>query len=173
MKNDKLKILALSAFMFLFGCQSQEKRDQKFADNFANYLLQRANTEMLKSLTPDERNGIGQTKISGGASPYHNCHDATPQDSALYADAIKKYADVALVHRDGARNYGDIWKSIQQADRYEYGPGSFINENKQWEYGDSVLKGASKELRVRANYEAYQQTIKALYIARQARNRRK
>ena len=171
MKNNKLKALALSTFMFLFGCQSQEERDKKFADNFANYLFQRANTEMLKSLTPDERNGIGQTYIYGGTRSCY--HEATPQDSALYADAIKKYADVALNYRDKARNYEDIWKSVQKADRYEYGPGSFINEDKKWEYGDSVLKGASKDLKVRANYEAYLETIKALYVARQARNKHK
>lgn len=172
MKSNKSNVLFLVMAFLLTGCQSQEKRDKKISDNFAKYLLQKANKEMLSSLTPEERQGNGETRIEG--RPYSGWHQATPEDSIRYADAIKRYADVALkYYNKGARSYDAIWDSVQRAPRQAYGPGSFINEKGNWEYGDHVQGGASDELRCRANYDAYRKTIKALYIARQKRNRHK
>jgi hypothetical protein len=170
MKNNKSNVLFLLMALLLVGCQSQEKRNKKISDNFAKYLLQKANKEMLSSLTPEERQGNGEVRIEGS----FNWHPATAKDSVLYADAIKRYADVALkYYNNGARSYNAIWDSVQTAPRQAYGPGSFINEKGEWEYGEHVQGGASDELRCRANYDAYKKTIKALYIARQKRNKHK
>ncbi len=170
MKNNKSKVLFLVMVLLLTGCQSQEKRNKKISNNFAKYLLQKANKEMLSSLTPEERQGDGETRIEG--RPYSGWGPATVEDSIRYADAIKRYADVALkYYNNGAHTYAAIWDSVQKAPRQSYGPGSFINEKGNWEYGDHVQGGASDELRCRANYDAYRKTIKALYIARQKRNK--
>ena len=172
MKKNKSNVLFLVMAFLLVGCQSQEKRNKKISDNFAKYLLQKANKEMLSLLTPAERQGDGEIRIEG--RPYSGRHQATAEDSIRYADAIKRYADVALKYYDnGARSYDAIWDSVKKAPRQAYGPGSFINDKGEWEYGDHVQGGASDELRCRANYDAYQKTIKALYIARQKRNKRK
>ena len=171
MKNKSNVLFLVMAFL-LAGCQSQEKRDKKISDNFAKYLLQKANKEMLSSLTPEERKGNGQVYIEG--EPYRGWHQATAKDSIRYADAIERYSGVAVrYYHNGAPSYDAIWDSVQQAPRQSYGPGSFINENGDWEYGNHVQGGASDELRVRENYRAYQNTVKALYVlrARQKRNK--
>ncbi|MBP5485721.1 MAG: hypothetical protein J6Y07_03385 [Alphaproteobacteria bacterium] len=172
MKNNKSIVLFLVMALLLTGCQSQEKRDKEISDKFAKYLLQKANKEMLSSLTPEERQGNGEIRIEG--RPCSGWGPATVEDSIRYADAIKRYADVALkYYNNGARTYAAIWDSVQKAPRQSYGPGSFINEKGKWEYGDHVQGGASDELRCRANYAAYKETVKALYIARQKRIRNK
>ena len=172
MKKIKSNVIALATLLLFSGCNNQAKRDKRFVDGFAAYLINRANIEAMRELTPDERNGV--LAWNDDANIIDACVNQGVGDSLLYLDALKRYADVGLNWKQGARTYDAVWDSVQKAPRYEYGKGSVINDQGQWEYGDHVVRGwAGPALRCRENYKAYKKTVKKLYILRQKQRRMK
>ena len=167
MQNKKLATGAtgtLLALLLLAGCGSRQTREQKITRKFAEWMLNRAKTEALAECTND--NGLDYTGEVWLMKAKH--------DSMLYRDALERDADVVLKYIDKCGSASCVWNQIQNAPlSYEYGPGSFINENGEWEYGNRVNNGASKEYKCKINYNEYKAALKQLYRIRNARARGK
>lgn len=167
MKNKKLATGVsgtLLALLMLAGCETEQKRNQKITRGFAEWMLNKANTEALAETANDNACDYTDEVWLMKAK----------QDSAKYRAALERDADIVLDYAGEYHSAGAVWQKIQNAPlSYEYGPGSFINENGEWEYGDSVRNGASKEYKFKINYNEYKNSLKQIYRIRNVRARGK
>lgn len=163
MKNKKLATGAtgsLLALLMLAGCASEQKQNRKVTRAFAEWMLNRAKTEALAESANDT--GLDYT----GEVWFMKAK----QDSAKYRAALERDADIVLDYAGKYHSAHKVWEQIQKAElSYAYGPGSFINENGEWEYGDRVNNGASKEYKLKINYNEYKNSLKQIYRIRNAR----
>ena len=164
MKNKKLATGVsgtLLMLLLLAGCGNEQKRDQRITRKFAKWMLNKANTEALATF---------DTNYVYNASDESWLFKAR-HDSIRYRDALERDADIVLKYIDKCGSFDSVWKQIQNAPlSYDYGPGSFINENGKWEYGDKVNTGACKEYKCKINYNEYGRVLKQIHRIRNAKS---
>ncbi|MBQ6736045.1 MAG: hypothetical protein IJQ90_00985 [Alphaproteobacteria bacterium] len=165
MKNKKLATGVsgiLLALLMLAGCETEQKRNQKITRGFAEWMLNKANTEALAETANDNACDYTDEVWLMKAK----------QDSAKYRAALERDADIVLTHAD--KDAQSVWNEIQNTPfAYEYGVGSVINENGEWERQDSVRLGAIKEARIKVNYDEYVRSLKTMKHIRNVRARGK
>lgn len=163
MKNKKLATGVLGtalALLMLAGC---ETKDQKLVRGFAEWMAKKADDEAKAKFN---KNYV-----------YDTLRDDTwlkkaENDSIRYRNALARDADIVLEYVDKCHSANEVWAKIQNTPvAREYGPGSFINENGDWEYGDHVDNGYDKVYKLKVNHREYTRTLKDLYRLRSARAR--
>ena len=161
MKNKKLATGvsgSLLAMLMLMGC---EPKDQKLVRGFAEWMTKKAETEAKAEFNKD----YVYDATRDGAWLKKAVHD-----SIRYHDALKRDANIVLDYVDKCHSANEVWNEIQRAPATKvYGPGSFINENGEWEYGDHVYKGYNKAHRITVNYREYKGALKELNCLRHAK----
>lgn len=167
MKNKKLATGVsgtLLALLLLAGCETEQKHDQKLTRKFAEWMLNKANTEALESFDKNyEYNAADEV-----------CLRKARNDSISHREALERDADVVLKYTKTCATASDVWEKIQKAPlSYDYGPGSFINKDGEWEYGDHVNTGACKEYKCKVNYDEYKSALKEIYRIRNAKSKNK
>lgn len=165
MKNKKFAKGAagtlLTLLMMLSGC---ETKDQKLVREFAEWMAKKAEAEAQSKFN---RNYV------------YDASDETwllkaKHDSIKYRDALTRDADIVLEYVGKCHSANEVWNEIQNAPvAREYGPGSFINENGEWEYGDHVDKGYDKAFKIKVNYREYEGAMENLMRLRNAKAKSK
>lgn len=167
MKNKKLAtgVLGTSlALLMLAGCESEQRKNQKLVRGFAEWMAKKAETEaeaeFNKNYVYDVNDDVWLKKAQ--------------HDSVKYRDALARDANIVLDYAGKCHSANEVWNKIQHAPvAREYGPGSFINENGEWEYGDHVDNGYDKVFKIKVNYREYKRAVKDIYRIRNARARGK
>lgn len=161
MKNKKfarcVSTGTLLALLMLAGCETKEKQDKKLVRGFAEWLAHKADSTAQanfdKNYVYDPRDQVLLLKAK--------------HDSLTYRDALRRDADIVLDYVDTCNDFTAIWNEIQQAQCTPvYGPGSFINEQGEWEYSDNTYLGANKAYKLKINVEEYERSLQEIYRIR-------
>ena len=176
MKNRKLKrgfygtLLALLVFA---GCQSKERKEQErneaLTRNFAEWMAKKAEMDALVEINA----GNGHDFSYFGDRDLEDRLAGKQKDSVKYRDALERDAVVVLDYVGRCKNPSAVWTQIENAPKYTYGPGSFLNENGEWEYGDSINNGASREAHILVNCAKFTDCLIDLYGIRSEQKVRK
>ncbi len=176
MKNKKLTrglYGTLLAFLIFSGCQTKERREQErnnaLTRNFAEWLAKKADMDALIEINA----GNGHDFSYFCDRDLDEWVNGKQKDSVKYRGALERDADVVLDYVGKCKNPNAVWTQIQNAPKYSYGPGSFLNENGEWEYGDSINNGASREARILVNCAKYTDCLIDLYCLRSEQKVRK
>lgn len=163
MKNKKLATGvsgSLLALLMLAGCES---KDQKLVRGFAEWMAKKAETEANAEFNKNYVYDVTRDDT---------WLEKAKHDSIKYRDALARDASIVLDYAGKCRSANEVWNEIQHAPvAREYGRGSFINENGDWEYGDHVDNGYDKAFKIKVNYREYKQAVKDLKRLRLARSK--
>ena len=169
MKNRKLTrglYGSLLVLLMFAECQTKERREQERNDaltrNFAEWLAKKADMDALVEINA----GNGRDFSYFTDRDLEEWVNGKQKDSVKYRGALERDADVVLDYAGKCKNPGAVWMQIEKAPKYTYGPGSFLNENGDWEYGDSINNGASREARILVNCAKYTDCLIDLYALR-------
>ena len=176
MKNRKLKrdLYGFLLMLLLFAsCNSKERREQERNDaltrNFAEWLAKKADLDALVEINA----GNGHDFSYFGDKDIEERIAGKQKDSVKYRDALERDAVVVLDYIGKCKNPSAVWAQIEKAPKYNYGPGSFLNEDGEWEYGENVNNGASREARILVNCAKYTDCLVDLYGLRSEQKVRK
>ena len=163
-KRNRVLGMAVAYVLLMVGCKNMQTRDQKLTRGFAEWMLNKAKTEALAEFdTNYVYNAADETWLLKAR-----------HDSITYRAALERDADIVLKYIDKCGNANCVWDQIQNTPlSYDYGPGSFINENGEWEYGEHVNNGACKENRCAINMREYEHALKQIYRIRNAKSKSK
>lgn len=172
MKNKRLSrgiSGSLLALLMLAGCESKQEKDQRLTRQFAQWMTKKADIEAKANF--GERYDKVYDEIDDWNLDFWIYQ--VQQDSVKYRDALERDAKIVLDYTKKCKTASDVWNKIQKAPTYTYGPGSFKNKQGEWEYGEHINNGLSREHLCCVNYGNYKNSLEELYCMRQAKAKRK
>lgn len=176
MKNKKLTRGLYGALLMLLmfaGCQSKERKEQEtnqmLTRDFAEWLAKKADMDALVEINA----GNGHDFSDFEDRDLEELLAGKQKDSVKYRNALERDAVVVLDYIGKSKNPSAVWAQIEKAPKYNYGPGSFLNEDGEWEYGDSINNGASREARILVNCDKFTDCLINLYGIRSEQKVRK